>query len=49
MHVVDQYGEAASDFLGATRKVLAALRLIRNMRSHLTCFTTKWVIGIGTP
>jgi len=33
MQVVDQHGEAASDFLGATRKVLAALR--HNMRSQV--------------
>ena len=39
MHVADQYGEEASDFLGATRKALAALRLIHNMRSHVTDFT----------
>ena len=35
MHVADQYGEEASDFLGATRKALAALRLIHNMRSQV--------------
>jgi len=35
MHVADQYGEEASDFLGATGKALAALRLIHNMRSHV--------------
>jgi hypothetical protein len=35
MQVVDQHGEAASDFLGATRKALALFRLIRNMRSQV--------------
>jgi hypothetical protein len=35
MQVADQHGEAVSDFLGATRKALAVLRVIHNMRSQV--------------